>query len=172
MIPSFLTVAPRKNKDSVYSYLANSEDFHFQDLLQVYLDFENAAVTLGIVGLFSTAKRPSQISWWIRSARPSTLPELPDLHGYGLSVVNWWYSLQPGWRALGCGSSSRENGGFDCLLQPGINGLLNVVILAYWWSNALVKSGADSEEEGLKYRWFVGDVLWVLLKLLEAMQSK
>ena len=172
VIPSFLTVAPKKNKESVYNYLASCEDFHFQELLQAYIDFEKAAVTLGVTGSLSTTGRPSQISSWIRSARPSALPQSTNLREYGSSVVAWWYSLQPSWRKLGCGTPSREDGEFDCLLKPGINGLVNVVILAYWWSNFLAKFPTDSEAEGSRYRWFVTDVSWVLSKLLETAQSE
>ena len=71
-----------------------------------------------------------------------------------------------------CSSPSQEEGGtLDCLFQPGINGLLNIVILVYWWSNGLVGSGTDSEAESLRYRWFIADVVWVLSKLLKTIRS-
>lgn len=101
-------------------------------------------------------------------ARVDIVPSWPNLHDYGTSVVDWWLALQPRWRALVPGENARKEGPLDCLCQPGINGLLNVVILAYWWSNGLKGSPVDSRSEGERYRWFVDDVSWVLLKLTEA----
>ena len=166
-IPQFLSITQKKNKTSIYSYLTSCEDSHFQNLLWAYIAFENAATASAQTGSFSTAKRPSQISWWVRCARVNTPPSWSNLRDYGSSVVTWWSSLQPSWRRLECGIPSCEEGPLECLFQPGINGFLNVVILTYWWPNGLAKSGAGSEAEGPRYRWFVGDVTWVLSNLLE-----
>ena len=170
-IPQFITVVPKKNKASIHSYLTSCQDTHFQQLLQAYIAFEDAAATSGRVGSLPTTKRPSHISWWIRCARVDAPPSWSSLHDYGSSVISWWSYLQPSWRKLECGTPSREEGSFDCLFQPGINGFLNVVILAYWWSNGLIESGANSVTESSKYHWFVTDVTWVLSKLFEAAQS-
>ena len=167
VIPQFLAVAQKKNKVSIHSYLLNCQDVHFRKLLQAYIAFENAAATSGRTGSLSTTGRPSHISWWIRCARVDTPPSWTNLRNYGSSVITWWSSLQPSWRELECDNPSREEGSLDCLFQPGINGLLNVVILAYWWSNGLTKSGTDSETESSRYRWFVADVTWVLLELFK-----
>ena len=169
-IPQFLNITQKKNKASIYSYLVSCEDPHFQSLLRAYVAFENAATTSERPGSLSTIKRPSQISCWIRCARVNTAPSWSNIRDYGSSVVTWWSSLQPSWRKLECGTSSREEGSLECLSQPGINGLLNLVILAYWWSNGLTESGADSKIEGPRYRWFVADVTWVLSELLETAQ--
>jgi len=171
VIPRFLTVIQKKGKTSIHSYLAGCQDSHFQNLLQVYITFESAVATSGQTGSLSTTKRPSCISWWIRCACVNAPLSWSNLHDYGSSVITWWSSLQPSWRELECGTSNREEGPLDCLFQPGINGLLNIVILAYWWSNGLTESGNDSETEGPRYRWFVADVAWVLSKLLESARS-
>ena len=86
-------------------------------------------------------------------------------------MVDWWSSLQPSWRVLESGNEMREEGSFDCLCQPGINGLLNIVILAYWWGNGLEKFSADSHNEEERYRWFANDVSWVLSMLVKAVRS-
>jgi len=77
----------------------------------------------------------------------------------------WWASIQPPWRVFKHGKVSREVlGGWDVLFSPRINGLLNVVILAYWWIKYL-----DELELGgsilADYNSFVEDVAWVFLKL-------
>ena len=167
VVPKFLTVVPKKGKTTIHSYLVGYKDPHFRNLLQVYVAFENTAAASGKVGSLSTTGRPPQVSWWIRSARAGTFPSLPNLRDYGSSVISWWSHLQPNWRKLDCAGSNRDNGTFDCLVQPGINGLLNVVILAYWWSDGLAKSEGVGETEGHRYRWFVADVSWVLSKLIE-----
>ena len=164
MIPKFLAIAQKKSKTSVYSYLSTSPDHHFCSLLQVYIRFESAAAPR--TGSLSTTNRPTQIPCWIRSARTDAPPSWSNLKDYGTSVIKWWSSLQPSWRVLECGTDAREEGPLECLWQPGINGLLNIVILAYWWSNGL-KSSTDSCGEEERYRWFTSDVLWVLSKLVE-----
>ena len=79
--------------------------------------------------------------------------------------------MQPSWRVLECGQDMRREGILDHLCQPGINGLLNIVILAYWWSNGIANSSTGSHSEEERYRWFVDDVSWVLLKLTEVARS-
>ena len=167
VIPKFLTVTPKKSKTSIHSYLAGCKDSHFQNLLQVYITFENTVTASGQAGSLSTTGRPPQVGWWIRSARVDNPPPLSDLHDYGSSVISWWSHLQPSWRKLDYASSNRDDGVFDCLVQPGINGLLNVVILAYWWSIGLTESGGGGGAEGQRYRWFVADVYWVFSKLIK-----
>lgn len=54
------------------------------------------------------------------------------------SVFEWWGSIQPSWRIFERNRVSREvNGGWEALRSPRINGLLNVLILAYWWVQIL-----------------------------------
>ena len=57
---------------------------------------------------------------------------------------------------------SRVAGDWEHLYQPGINGLLNIVILAYWWVRILEERGTPIDET---YTWFVSDVTWVLSRL-------
>ena len=167
VVPKFLTVTPKKSKASIHSYLVRCKDSHFQNLLKLYIAFENVAAASEQAGSLSTTCRPSQVGWWIRSARFGTLPSLPNLHNYSSSVISWWSHLQPSWRKLDYAHSNRDDGAFGCLVQPGINGLLNIVILAYWWSSGLAKSEDEGGAEGQRYRWFVADVSWVFSRLVE-----
>ena len=98
MIPKFLSIAQKKSKTSVYSYLLTSPDHHFHSLLQVYICFESAAVSW--TGSLLTTNCPTQIPCWIRSAHTDAPPEWSNLKDYGMSVIKWWSSLQPSWRAL------------------------------------------------------------------------
>ena len=48
------------------------------------------------------------------------------------------------------------------LFRPGVNSLLNVVILAHWWAQILEERDCTHDET---YSWFVSDVTWVLSQL-------
>lgn len=171
-IPKFLAIIPKKSKTNVYDYLSTSQDPHFRSLLQTYIRFENAAASLDKTGSLSTTKRPDQIPSWIRAARAGTTPSWSNLRDYGTSVIEWWSFLQPDWRVLECGKNMRKEGTLDGLCQPGINGLLNIVILAYWWSNGIRDSSTDSRSEEKRYHWFVNDVSWVLFELVKVVASE
>ena len=56
------------------------------------------------------------------------------------------------------------DGKWGTLYAPRINGLLNVVILAYWWVEVLEK---QKPEDGSRadYEEFADDVAWVFSKL-------
>ena len=55
-------------------------------------------------------------------------------------------------------------GGWDVLAAPRINGLLNVVMLVYWWAKILEK---EELKDGMRaeYELFAEDVAWVLSNL-------
>jgi len=77
----------------------------------------------------------------------------------------WWASIQPPWRVFERGRVSRKVlGSWDALRSPRINGLLNVVILAYWWIGYLdeLKLGDSMRAD---YKSFVEDVAWVFSEL-------
>ena len=128
-IPKFLT-SIQKNKKGVYSYLSTSQDHHLQTLLQAYIHFKNTTTSLKQSNSLSTNKHLNHIALWIWMACTDAPPSWSNFQDYGMSVVKWWISLQPSWRVLEHGKNMREEGSFDCLCQPGINGLLNIVILA------------------------------------------
>ena len=78
----------------------------------------------------------------------------------------WWIYIQPEWREIGIATVSRVGrdsfGDWERLYQPGNNGLLNVLILAYWWARILEEWGSPVDGT---YSWFVSDVSWVLTQL-------
>ena len=53
-------------------------------------------------------------------------------------------------------------GDWERLYQPGINGLLNIVVLAHWWARILKERESPVDDT---YSWFVADVTWVLSQL-------
>lgn len=81
------------------------------------------------------------------------------------SVFVWWGSIQPAWRIFDRNCVSREVcGGWDALHSPRTNGLLNVVILAYWWIQVLNEHGPEGSVRA-DYEFFVEDVTWVFSRL-------
>lgn len=177
--PAFLLRHGKGTREvNILKYLKKVEDPYFQQVLYHYLRFEvnNKSVTGGSL---PTANRPLEISQWSSKARPETLPDYTKgrrtLANFVDSVFAWWGSIQPPWRSFERGKVSRDVlGGWDVLHAPRINvlhaprinGLLNVVILVYWWIKAL-------REHGLKdggcadYEFFANDVAWVFSQLAD-----
>ena len=158
IIPDFLTA-----KSNVYGYLVTGNEPGFMTLLDNYIAFELADRS-GVRGSLPTTHRPTAVGWWTSRARPDKTPPLDSpKKKFRDWVVEWWISIQPDWRgALKCGETNRADGSWECLYQPGINGLLNVVIVVYWWSKSLegrAKSGDAA------YHWLVADITWVLSRL-------
>ena len=159
IIPNFLTA-----KTNVYGYLVTRNEPGFMALLDNYIAFELADRS-GVRGSLPTTHRPAAVGWWTSRARPDKIPPgaSDNPQKFRNEVVEWWISMQPDWRgALKCGKTNRVDGSWECLYQPGINGLLNVVILVYWWSKAL-EGGTKSSNAA--YHWLAADVTWVLSRL-------
>ena len=83
----------------------------------------------------------------------------------GLLRKVWWNGGHLS-SQIGTGSnlvrSPMLGGDWEHLFRPGVNGLLNVVILAHWWAQILEERGCAGDET---YSWFVSDVAWVLSQL-------
>ncbi|KAF9777686.1 hypothetical protein BJ322DRAFT_1015500, partial [Thelephora terrestris] len=116
-----------------------------------------------------TAKRPIKISQWSSRARPANIPDYMaggrTFVGFVDSVFTWWASIQPLWRNFKRGQVSRVvNGGWEVLHSPHINGILNVVMFAYWWVKILEE---HEPKDGVRadYESFAADVAWVLSNL-------
>jgi hypothetical protein len=157
-IPKFLV------EREIYSYLSSVEEPAFRDLLKNYITFE-LADNSGIRGTLSTSHRPEAIAWWRSRARPSRTPPFHDFSSLTADIIRWWITLQPRWRKIKLGETFCGEGDWEDLYQPGINGLLNVVILAHWWAKILKDRGFAVNNT---YSWFVSDVTWVLSKLTSA----
>jgi len=156
IIPGFLTA-----KHNIYGYLVNVDEPKFKALLDNYIAFEVAEQS-GIRGTLPTTCRPAAVTWWTSRARPDRIPPFDDLKEFAIGVAEWWISIQPDWRRLKRGEANRGDGCWECLYQPGINGLLNVVILVYWWAKASEGRGESGDPA---YHWLVEDVTWVLSRL-------
>lgn len=167
-IPDFLTA-----KQDIYGYLVDVSEPRFKALLKNYITFELADRS-GFRGNLPTTHRPKAVTWWSSRARPNKLPPYDSLTSFGKSIVKWWISIQPDWRRPGltCGKTSRDEGYgntsedegscWERLYQPGVNGLLNVIIVVYWWARILEER---SESADAAYNWLVSDVTWVLSQL-------
>ena len=155
-VPDFLTV-----KHNIYGYLSSVSEPGFKALLENYITFELADHS-GIRGTLSTSYRPKAIAWWFGRARPAKLPPYDSLKSFTSGVMEWWIFVQPRWRKIKPKMVSRVAGDWEHLYQPGVNGLLNIVILAYWWVRILEERGTPIDET---YTWFVSDVTWVLSRL-------
>ena len=158
-VPDFLI-----GKHNIYSYLSRIKESGFCKLLKTYVTFELADHSCICSGL-STNHRPNAIGWWTGCTRPDRLPPYDSLSSFTKGVIVWWTALQPPWREIKFGDISRIEGDWERLYKPGINGLLNVIILTYWWVKILGERGLAVDE---KYSWFVSDVTWVLSKLTSA----
>ena len=169
IVPSFLLRhGTRKRKINIFGYLKSVEDPHFRRVLFHYLRFKIKQTT-ELNGSLPTTGRPAEISHWTSRARPAGLPDCMKGKKASASFVDstlaWWASIQPSWRTFERGKVSREVcGGWDVLFAPRVNGLLNVVILVYWWAKILEE---DEPEDGVRadYELFADDVAWVLSNL-------
>lgn len=158
-IPEFLV-----KKNNVYSYISLMEEPGFQDLLKNYIKFENSMPTPRPPdGHLPTFRRPKVVGWWSSRARINKLPPFDSLMSFSDEAIQWWITIQPEWRRIELGGTFRVGGDWECLYQPGANGLLNVVILAYWW--AMILKARDAPPDNA-YSWFVSDVSWVLSQLV------
>ena len=155
-VPAFLF-----GKYDVYAYLSSVNETGFRSLLKVYISFELADRSC-IRSSHSTTHRPAAIGWWTSRARPNRSPPYDSLKSFTKSITKWWISLQPHWRKIKPGTVSRIEGDWEFIYKPGVNGFLNVVILAYWWARILGERGCDVDAT---YSWFVSDVEWVLSQL-------
>ena len=158
-VPEFLG-----GKHDIYAYLSNVEEAGFQALLKSYIMFEHADRS-SIRGTFTTSRRPNAIGWWSGRARPNKLPPYDSLSSFTGSILEWWTFIQPEWRKVKPGEITRTKGDWERLYQPGINGLLNVIVLAYWWARILGERESPVDDT---YSWFVSDVTWVLSQLTAA----
>ena len=157
-----------KRRVNIFNYLKSLKDPHFQPVLFHYLRLMINQSELD--GSLPTAKRPREIGLWSSRARP---PCLPDYKKNGRtfadfvdSIFVWWGSIQPSWRVFERGKVAREvDGEWDVLHAFSINGLLNVVMLVYWWARVLEE---DEPEGGMRteYEFLADDVAWVLSHIL------
>ena len=166
-VPGFLLQHGKgKREVNIFRYLNEVEDPHFRQVLLHYLHFE---INAGVGGSLPTSGRPVEISNWTSRARPLMIHDYTkgkrSFSAFVDSVIVWWGSVQPPWRSFERGEVSREvHGGWDALCAPRINGLLNVVMLVYWWARVL-KEQCVGDSTRADYENFADDVAWVLSNL-------
>jgi len=167
-IPTFLRVhGTGSRKVDIFAYLNEVQDPHFREVLFHYIDFELNDKS-GTNGSLPTAKRPAEISQWTSKARPASIPDYTKgkrtFQAFVDSILAWWGSLQPSWRSFKRGAVSRGvQGDWAALHAPRINGLLNVVILVYWWARILEQDPVGGVRAD--YEYFADDVAWVFSQL-------
>ena len=171
-VPTFLLRHGKgKREVNIFAYLSKIKDPCFQKLLLHYIQLE-ASDKSGTGGTLPTAMRPAEISQWTSRACPASLSDYTKgqrtFRMFVDSVFQWWGSIQPYWRTFKRGQVSREvSGDWEALYATRINGLLNVVMLAYWWVRILdehkPKDGVQAD-----YEFFVEDVMWVFTNLSTA----
>lgn len=167
-VPTFLRIHGKgKRLVDIFGYLDEIQDRHFRQVLYHYINFE-VNETSGRSGSLPTINRPIEISQWTAKARPAALPDMKGGRSFSMyvdSVFAWWTSIQPPWRSFKRGTVSREvQGDWGVLYAPRINGLLNIVILVYWWAQALKDNGPEDSSYA-DYKSFADDVAWVFSHL-------
>jgi hypothetical protein len=168
-VPAFLLCHGKgKRTVNIFRYLNDVQDPRFRQVLVHYIRFEISNKS-GVHGSLATAKRPVEISQWSSRARPAGLPDYTkggrSSSDFVDSILTWWAMLQPSWRSFERAKVSREvRGEWDVLQAPLINGLLNVVMLVYWWVKVLEE---EEPEAGTRtnYEQFADDVAWVFSNL-------
>jgi hypothetical protein len=168
-VPAFLLHHGKGRRAvNIFSYLSEVKDPRFREILFHYIRFELNDKS-GVNGSLPTSKRPTEVSQWTSRARPANLPDYTKgqrtFVDFADSIFVWWALIQPSWRSFKRGEVSRKiQGGWDALHAPRINGLLNVVMLAYWWAKTLEEGEL---EDGFRadYEQFADDVAWVFCNL-------
>ena len=169
-IPAFLRTHGTGNRRvDIFGYLNDVKDPRFQQVLFHYFKFEvNDKSTSP--GSLPTAKRPPEVAQWTARARPAGAPDYPKgkrtFSMFVDSVFIWWGSIQPSWRSFERGVVSRRvRGKWGALYAPRINGMLNVVILVYWWILVLEEQ-KPKDGDRADYDFFADDVSWALSQLI------
>ena len=168
-IPAFLLHHGKgKHEVNIFGYLDEVTDTHFCQVLFQYLCFKINDRS-GAAGLLPTKGQPVEISQWTARACPAGIPNFMKgrrtFMDFVDSVLRWWSSIQPSWRTFKHSKPSHEvQGGWDVLHAPRINGLLNIVMLVYWWASILEE---HKLEDGVceDYEFFADNVAWVLSNL-------
>ena len=112
-----------------------------------------------------TLHRPKVVKDWIQRARPATWrPVIDNVADLEKSYSMWWASLQPAWRHFEDGSLRTDlvDGDWSELRRPGVNGILNVLVVLFYWGLLVV---GDNE---VRQRWLlaVEDCTMVLNHLI------
>jgi hypothetical protein len=169
VVPDFLLRHGKgRRMVNIYQYLNEVRDARFRQVLFHYINFE-VFNDSGKGGSLPTAGRPAKIALWSSKARPEGLPDYTkggrSFSDFVDSIFTWWATIQPPWRSFERTKVSRAvKGGWGSLLAPRINGILNVVMLVYWWFKILEEENPEGSIR-TDYELFADDVAWVFSNL-------
>ncbi|PPQ85848.1 hypothetical protein CVT24_005439 [Panaeolus cyanescens] len=132
------------------------------ELVDAYVDFEVSHAFSPIRKLTSKL-RPAVVGMWIGRGRSVTWrPDIPDVKAFGKEFNEWWLDLQPAWRVVNGKLNWKEvDGNWECLRCPGVNGLLSIVAVLFYWGLVAYPKG------GTRLPWLLAmeDVTIALKKL-------
>jgi hypothetical protein len=104
-------------------------------LLRIWAQFEDQSAYTSHEKL-RTLHRPKVVKDWIQRARPATWrPVIDNVADLEKSYSVWWASLHPAWRHFEDGSLRTDlvDGDWSELKRPGVNGILNVLVVLFYW---------------------------------------
>lgn len=134
-------------------------------LLASWFAFEQGSGFEGSVRL-GTRSRPRVVGEWIKYARTDTFRhEIKNVSSFANEFNTWWASLQPAWRTDDASRVlRRDDGDWECLRRPGLNGLLSILAGLFFWGCAVQKSTATARSAWLDA---VDDVSYSIAQLLK-----
>lgn len=120
--------------------LFNSADLgaEWQALISTWLEFEKVSDYEEIQRL-GCRRRPHAVGEWIQHARSVTYsPKIKNISKFGTEFAAWWKNIQPTWRMENAnGQTPLEEGNWEEIRRPGLNGLLSVIAGLFFWGNAI-----------------------------------
>ncbi|KAI9062818.1 hypothetical protein FKP32DRAFT_1603808 [Trametes sanguinea] len=126
-------------------------------VLERKYDFQTSAKAL------PAEHRPPEVHDWIRRNRRNFLkpPVISNPSSYIASWWAWWAAMQPDWRATNDLGQPviGGHGDWDCLRNPGKNGMLMVLLSLVWWREQW------PEQSATDWKMAVKDVTWVLASM-------
>ncbi|EIW56589.1 uncharacterized protein TRAVEDRAFT_81082, partial [Trametes versicolor FP-101664 SS1] len=111
----------------------------------------------------SAKGRPSEVGDWLRIQRRELdkFPIIKNESAYMTSWWKWWSGIQPEWRRqAGQGRPAiGGDGDWECLTNPGKNGMFIVLISLVWWREQATAQTLDD------WAAAVADVEWVIASM-------
>ncbi|KAJ7029731.1 hypothetical protein C8F04DRAFT_962512, partial [Mycena alexandri] len=102
---------------------------------------------------FAPSGRPDEVGHWVKCARKGE-PHIVDVAAFASRWMTWWKGINPEWRVGPDQALKRaEDGPWEVMERPGVNGFLNVLICLQWWKDA----GGDGN-----WAAAVEDVTWAM----------
>ena len=128
--------------------------------------------------LIDNTKRPEEVNAWIKSGRKMNL--LPNISSdnvatFGDAWMQWWSSLQPGWRGEGPNFSRdipKGGGGWQELRKGGQNGFYLILLSYCWWAKGVVTpAGKAIQPHYSMWMDMFRDIEWVLKQMVRELET-